>query len=48
MQLYEQLETVTDEATFLEFVQALANDRRADGKAWKNDSIEDLLKVAGK
>ncbi len=47
MQLHEQLEAVTDEATFLEFVQALANDRRADGKTWENDSIEDFLEAAG-
>lgn len=47
MQLQEQLEAVTDEATFLEFVRALANDRRAEGKAWQNDSIEDFLEAAG-
>ncbi|HEU4817916.1 DUF7660 family protein [Janthinobacterium sp.] len=47
MQLHEQLEAVTDEATFLEFVRTLANDRRADCKAWQNDSIEDFLEAAG-
>ena len=47
MQLHEQLEAVTDEATFLEFVRALANDRRADGKTWENDSIEDFLEAGG-
>ena len=47
MQLHEQLEAVTDEATFLTFVQALANDRRADGKSWENNSIEDFLEAAG-
>lgn len=47
MQLHEQIEAVTDEATFLAFVQVLANDRRADGKNWENDSIEDFLEAAG-
>jgi len=47
MQLHEQLETVTDEATFLEFVRALAEDRRGNGGAWENDSIEDFLESAG-
>ncbi|MYM65858.1 hypothetical protein GTP45_03280 [Pseudoduganella sp. FT55W] len=47
MQLHEKLEVVTDEATFLAFVQALAHDRRADGKTWENDSIEDFLEAAG-
>lgn len=42
-----KLEVVTDEATFLAFVQALAQDRRADGKTWENDSIEDFLEAAG-
>jgi hypothetical protein len=47
MRLQEQLEAVTDEATFLAFVQALANDRRSDGKTWGNDSIENFLEAAG-
>jgi hypothetical protein len=47
MQLHEKLEAVADEATFLEFVRALANDRRAAGKTWENDSIEDFLEAAG-
>ena len=46
MQLHEQLEAVTDERTFLEFVRALANDRRTDGEAWENDSIEDFSEAS--
>lgn len=46
MQLNEQLETVTDEATFLVFVQALAADRRANAGMWVNGSIEDFLEAA--
>jgi len=47
MHLHELLETVTDEATFLEFVRVLAEDRRENGSAWENDSIEDFLDAAG-
>lgn len=46
MQLHEQLEVVTDEATFREFVRRLAADRRANAAAWKNDSIEDFLEAS--
>jgi hypothetical protein len=46
MQLNEQLETVTDEATFLEFVRALAADRRANAGTWENGLIEDFLEAA--
>ncbi|MGX9776718.1 DUF7660 family protein [Janthinobacterium aestuarii] len=46
MQLHEQLEEVTDEATFLEFVRALATDRRGNAQAWENDSIEDFLEAS--
>lgn len=46
MQLYEQLEAVRDEATFLEFVRALAADRLANAGAWENDSIADFLEAS--
>jgi hypothetical protein len=46
MQLYEQLEAVTDEATFLEFVRALAADRRNNAQAWESDSIQDFLEAS--
>lgn len=46
MQLHEQLEAVTDEATFLEFVRRLAADRRANAVAWENGSIEDFLEAS--
>lgn len=46
MQLHEQLETVTDEATFLAFVHALVVDRRGDAAHWENESIEDFLEAA--
>jgi len=46
MQLNEQLETVSDEATFLAFVRALAADRRANAGAWENSSIEGFLEAA--
>jgi hypothetical protein len=45
-QLHEQLEGVTDEATFLAFVQALIVDRRGDAEHWENESIEDFLEAA--
>mgnify|MGYP001581993803 CR=1 FL=1 len=41
--LNEQLEGVTDEATFLAFVQALIVDRRGNAEHWENESIEDFL-----
>lgn len=49
--LHEQLEDVTDEATFLAFVDALAKDRRGSvyaesPEAWENESIEDFLEAA--
>ena len=44
--LNEQLEGVTDEATFLAFVQALIVDRRGDAEHWENESIEDFLEGA--
>ena len=44
--LNEQLEGVTDEATFLAFVQALIVDRRGDAEHWENESIEDFLEAA--
>jgi len=57
MQLYEQLETVVDETTFLAFVAALEKDLRANAggrvdnfgrneHGWENHSIEDFLKAA--
>jgi hypothetical protein len=46
MQLHEQLETVTDEATFLAFVHALVVDRRGDAEHWENESVEDFLEAA--
>lgn len=45
-QLYEQLEKVTDEATFLAFVKTLVVDRRIDTEHWENGSIEDFLEAA--
>jgi hypothetical protein len=45
-QLYEQLETVNDESTFLDFVHALASDRRSDVEHWENTSIEGFLESA--
>jgi len=45
-QLHEQLEKVTDEATFLAFVQALIADRRGDAEHCENGSIEDFLEAA--
>lgn len=56
MDLNDYLEAVVDEATFLVFVEALANDRRvADCKAvdagrevqnsWQNDSIQNFLEA---
>lgn len=46
MQLNKQLEAVTDEVTFLAFVQALAADRRGNADHWENGSIEDFLDAA--
>jgi hypothetical protein len=46
MQLHEQLEAVTDEATFLIFVRALVADWRANAEAWENSSIEDFLEAS--
>lgn len=46
MQLHEQLETVTDEATFLEFARKLTADRRDNAQAWENGSIEDFLEAS--
>lgn len=46
MHLHEQLETVTDEASFLAFVHALVVDRRSDAEHWENGSIEDFLEAA--
>lgn len=46
MQLHEQLEIVTDESTFLEFVHALVASRRHDAEGWANESIEDFLDAA--
>lgn len=43
MQLNEQLEAVTDEPTFLEFVRALTADRRDNAQTWGSGSIEDFL-----
>ena len=37
---------VGDEATFLAFAQALAEDRLSDAGHWKNRSIEDFLEAA--
>lgn len=45
-QLHEQLETVNDESTFLDFVRALAVDRRSDAEHWENASIEGFLESA--
>lgn len=57
MTLNEQLEAVVDETTFLSFVAALAEDRRAtvaspvdgfgrDGHGWENSTIEGFLEAA--
>jgi hypothetical protein len=57
MELHEQLALVTDEATFLAFVAALIDDRRASDagqidecgrsdNGWENHSIEDFLEAA--
>jgi hypothetical protein len=46
MELHEQLETVSDETTFLAFVRALAADRRHALEAWENESIEGFLEAA--
>jgi hypothetical protein len=46
MTLYEHLEAVTDESTFLEFVRVLAVDRRDNAHAWESNSIEDFLEAA--
>lgn len=45
-QLHERLEKVTDQATFLAFVQALIANRRDDAEHWENASIEDFLEAA--
>jgi len=45
-QLHEQLERVTDEATFLAFVQVLIVDRSGDAEHWEHKSIEDFLEAA--
>jgi hypothetical protein len=46
MELHEQLETVTDEESFLAFVQALLIDRRCNAERWENSSIESFLEAA--
>jgi hypothetical protein len=46
MQLHEQLEAVSDEVTFLKFVQTLAADRRANAETWGNGSIEEFLEAS--
>lgn len=46
MELHEQLETVTDEETFLVFVRALVVDRRGDAEHWQSGSIEGFLEAA--
>lgn len=46
MQLYQQLETVTDEATFLEFVRALTADRQANALSWESNSIQEFLEAS--
>ena len=54
MELHERLKLVIDESTFLEFVSALANERRAaeagiiddfgrSRNGWENHSIEEFL-----
>ena len=45
-QLHEQLEKVSDEATFLAFVQALIADRRGNAEHWENRTIEEFLEAA--
>lgn len=56
MQLHERLELVSDESTFIAFVEALADNRRSgkDGEVdkfgrsengWENHSIEDFLEA---
>lgn len=46
VQLHDRLEAVTDEATFLDFVRALAADRQLDAEGWENDSIDGFLESA--
>lgn len=46
MELHQQLEKVTDEATFLAFVHALAADRRGDAEHWEKESIDGFLEAA--
>lgn len=46
IELYQQLKTVNDEATFLAFVNALAMDRRSNAGRWENSSIEEFLESA--
>lgn len=45
-QLHKQLQDVTDEASFVAFVSALAEDRRKNAASWQNDSIEAFLDAA--
>jgi hypothetical protein len=46
MEVHELLDGVNDQATFLAFVSALAEDRRRNTESWQNDSIQDFLEAA--
>ena len=46
MELHDQLEGVRDQATFLAFVGALAEDRRKRPESWENGSVETFLEAA--
>ena len=46
MELDRLLDAVTDEATFIAFVDALRSDLRTDEGSWVNGSIEEFLEAA--
>jgi hypothetical protein len=46
MSLDESLDRVTSLESFLEFVDALGDDRHANGSTWENWSIETYLEAA--
>ncbi|WP_432723538.1 hypothetical protein R0381_001004 [Jeongeupia wiesaeckerbachi] len=46
MDLYQQLQDVTDANSFLAFANALLADRLADPAQWQHQTIEDFLGAA--
>lgn len=46
MNLYDKLESVTDEKSFLDFLKALKNDWHENGKEWENTTIPTFLESA--